>query len=275
MKDCNYMLGLHDQYRDYYHRATSYDSFYSVYTSDTKRPSHASWAGGQQDYLCSAFAPYYVKRNYTEILSHGIHLEGSSLDVFTCNEPDECIHPYHPVSRKQCIANRLECFSYMHSKGILPSSEEVNEWALSELVYCPYAPYHFQMNSSAVPRKGIPVPLFNLVYHDCIIIPWPMEKQKHGDDFMLYALLNGGGAYLRKDAAYHNIDGVFENEYEKISEEECINRYQIVAQLQQKVAYQKMLYHEFIHHDPYLQKTIFEDGTTVIINLHNQTFEIH
>ena len=274
IKNCNYMLGLHDQYRDYYHRAASYDPAYSVHTANAKRPSHASWAGGHQDYLCSAFAPLYVKRNYTEILAHNIHLEGSYLDVFTCNEPDECIHPYHPVSRRQCLDNRLECFSYMQSQGILPSSEEVNEWALSQLVYCHYAPYDFQMHASSEPRKGIPVPLFNLVYHDCVLIPWPMEKQKGGDDFMLYALLNGGGAYLRKDAAYPNTDGMFENEYEKLSEEECIKRCQIVAQLQEKVAYQKMVHHEFIHHDPHLQKTVFEDGTTITIDLYKQTFKI-
>mgnify|MGYP000081471351 FL=1 len=91
---------------------------------------------------------------------------------------------------------------------------------------------------------------------------------------MLYALLNGGGAYLRKDAAYPNTDGMFENEYEKLSEEECIKRCQIVAQLQEKVAYQKMVHHEFIHHDPHLQKTVFEDGTTITIDLYKQTFKI-
>ena len=45
IKNCNYMLGLHDQYRDYYHRAASYDPAYSVHTANAKRPSHASWAG--------------------------------------------------------------------------------------------------------------------------------------------------------------------------------------------------------------------------------------
>lgn len=35
-------------------------------------------------------------------------------------------------------------------------------------------------------RMGIPVPLFNLVYHDCFILPWPMEKDKKTTCCMRY-----------------------------------------------------------------------------------------
>ena len=45
------------------------------------------------------------------------------------------------------------------------------------------------------PKQGIPVPLFNLVYHDCVIIPWMMEKHEN-EDYMLYALINGGAPYF-------------------------------------------------------------------------------
>lgn len=90
---------------------------------------------------------------------------------------------------------------------------------------------------------------------------------------MLYALLNGGGAYLRKDAAYPNTDGMFENEYEKLSEEECIKRCQIVAQLQEKVAYQKWCIMN-LSITILIFKNCFEDGTTITIDLYKQTFKI-
>lgn len=48
---------------------------------------------------------------------------------------------------------------------------------------------------------GVSLPLFNLVYHDCVIEPWMMEKLNDTDDYMLYALLNGGAPYLVRDGA--------------------------------------------------------------------------
>ena len=58
------------------------------------------------------------------------------------------------------------------------------------------------------PKQGIPVPLFNLVYHDCVIIPWMMEKHEN-EDYMLYALINGGAPYFDRNGAYDGTDGAF------------------------------------------------------------------
>ena len=60
-------------------------------------------------------------------------------------------------------------------------------------------------------KEAIPVPLYNLVYHDCVIQPWMMEKVSEEEDYMLYALLNGGAPYLIRDAAYPNTDGAFDD----------------------------------------------------------------
>ena len=63
---------------------------------------HANWAGGRQNYLCASLAPKYVKRNYTEILKH-INLDCVYLDVFSCNEMDECFNLEHLMTRKECM----------------------------------------------------------------------------------------------------------------------------------------------------------------------------
>lgn len=274
MKEEQDMLALHDQYRDYYHKARSYHRDNSVKHSDGTYPSHAHWAGGPQDYLCPSLALSYVKRNFNELFAHQIHVEGSYLDVFTCNEPDECANPLHPLTRKEALECRNQCFAWLMAKGILPSSEEVNEWALPHLVTAHYAPYEFMMHSVSTPRHGIPIPLFNLVYHDCFLIPWPMDIQRDHDDYMLYAMLNGGGAYLDKDGAYPNTDGVFMDEYTPLSIKEKIERHRIVADLQKKVAKQKMIHHCFINNDALRQKSTFEDGTTVEINLHTNHVDV-
>lgn len=273
MEECGYMFGVHDQYRDYYMDAATFDEEYAIHNVQGQIPKFARWAGGWQSYLCASQAPYYVKRNFEELFRHGIHLEGTYLDVFTCNEGDECSHPHHRMTRKECFEYRAACFEYLSSRNILPSSEEVSDWSMKSLVFCHYGPYDFMLAGPDAPRKGIPVPLFNLVYHDCLILPWPMDRIPGQEDYMLYALLNGGAAYLDKDGAYPNVDGAFDASYEE-KLDEAVDRYRRVASLQERVAKCEMVKHEFLDGDWMKQRTTFSNGTVVSVNFHDQSYQI-
>lgn len=264
-----YLFGIHDQYRDYYHKAPSFDPMYAVQNVDGTYPEHARWAGGPQSYLCASQALYYVRRNFQEILSY-VPLDGAYLDVFTCNEGDECADPRHRMTRRECYEYRCQCFDWLIAHEILPSSEEVSDWSMRSLVFCHYAPYAFQLEAPDAPRKGVPVPLFNLVYHDCVIIPWMMD-QYPGLDHMLYALLNGGAPYLRRDPAYAGIDGAFVGE--ALSTAEVVERSGIVSRLHRKVAWEKMLEHHFLDDSYDRQETVFE-STRVRVDLKAGTYEI-
>lgn len=136
------------------------------------------------------------------------------------------------MTRRDCYMYRGNCFSWLLSQGILTSSEEVSDWAVPYLVFCHYAPYDFMLRPSETPKKGIPVPLFNLVYHDCVIEPWMMDRVSKDEDYMLYALLAGGAPYLVRDGAYPNTDGAFDGE--KISLEEMTERCRVVTELHEK-----------------------------------------
>lgn len=273
MHECGYLFGIHDQYRDYYYAAKTFDENFVTRLADGTIPSHARWAGGPQTYLCATQAPFYVKRNFTEIMDNGIKLDCAYLDVFTCNEGDECSHPWHKMTRRECYEYRNTCFEYLLSKGILPSSEEVNDWAIPSLVFCHYAPYDFMLDRPGSPKKGIPVPLFNLVYHDCLIEPWMMDKVSEEEDYMLYAVLNGGAPYLVRDGAYQNTDGSFAGGVE-ISIEDQIKRCKVVSDLHEKVAKCEMVRHEMVDGNPEVQRTTFADGTVVTVDFQAQTYQI-
>lgn len=273
MHECGYLFGIHDQYRDYYYAAKTFDENFATRLADGTIPSHARWAGGPQTYLCATQAPFYVKRNFTEIMDNGIKLDCAYLDVFTCNEGDECSHPWHKMTRRECYEYRNTCFEYLLSKGILPSSEEVNDWAIPSLVFCHYAPYDFMLDRPESPKKGIPVPLFNLVYHDCLIEPWMMDKVSEEEDYMLYAVLNGGAPYLVRDGAYQNTDGSFAGGVE-ISIEDQIKRCKVVSDLHEKVAKCEMVRHEMVDGNPEVQRTTFADGTVVTVDFQAQTYQI-
>lgn len=187
---CGFLFGIHDQYRDYYLDADTFDEEYAVRLTDGTIPKHKRWAGGPQTYLCGTQAPYYVKRNFQDLFRHGIKLDGAYLDVFTCNEGDECDNPRHRMTRRECYEYRKQCFDWLLARGIMTSSEEVSDWSMQSLIFCHYAPYSFMLKSPGTSREGIPVPLFNLVYHDCVLEPWMMDKTEGMEDFMGYALLN-------------------------------------------------------------------------------------
>ena len=273
MHACGYLFGIHDQYRDYYYAAKTFDENFATRLADGTIPSHARWAGGPQTYLCATQAPFYVKRNFTEIADNGIELDCAYLDVFTCNEGDECSHPWHKMTRRECYEYRNACFEYLLSKGILPSSEKVNDWAIPSLVFCHYAPYDFMLDRPGSPKRGIPVPLFNLVYHDCLIEPWMMDKVSEEEDYMLYAVLNGGAPYLVRDGAYQNTDGSFAGGVE-ITVEEQIERCKVVSDLHEKVAKCEMVRHEMVDGNPEVQRTTFADGTVVTVDFRAQTYQI-
>ncbi|HIV38115.1 MAG TPA: hypothetical protein H9747_03830 [Candidatus Blautia stercorigallinarum] len=273
MHKYGYLFGIHDQYRDYYLSAPSFDENFACRLPDGTIPRHKRWAGGPQSYLCATQAPYYVKRNFKALEDHGIRLDCAYLDVFTCNEGDECDNPLHRMTRKECYEHRARCFRYLLKKGILPSSEEVNDWAVTSQVFCHYAPYDFMMRAPGTPKQGIPVPLYNLVYHDCVIQPWMMEKISEEEDYMLYALLNGGAPYLVRDGAYPNTDGAFEDRVE-MTLEECITRAKVVSDLHEKVGKCQMVRHEFVEGNPQVQKTVFSNGISVQVDFQKQTYEI-
>lgn len=273
MQKCGYMFGIHDQYRDYYMDAESFDEEYATRLADGRIPQHKAWAGGPQSYLCATQAPYYVRRNFNEILSHGIKLDGTYLDVFTCNEGDECANPNHRMTRRDCYEYRRKCFDWLLSKGILTSSEEVSDWSMNSLVFCHYAPYQFMLQAPGTPKSGIPVPLFNLVYHDCVIEPWMMDKVSEKEDFMLYALLNAGAPYFIRDGAYANTDGSFGG-CEEFSQEEMKKRCEVVSSLHEKVAMCEMVKHELLDGQGRKQRAIYSDGTVVEIDFETGSYKL-
>jgi len=257
MQELGFMFGVHDQYRDYYLDAPSYDPDNAAMSADGSIFEMARWDGGRQNYLCASLAMDYVRRNFEELFAHGIHLEGTYLDVFTCNELDECKNPRHPMTRRACIDARCRCLNYLTAHGVCPSSEEVNDWAMGAQVFCHWAPYFSQ--------TAIAAPLFNLVYHDCVIIPWKMEAGEwgipQGTTGFLNALLCGGMGYMSETAEGEEL-------------EENIRQWRVIRELQEHVAMEAMVSHEFLSEDRTRQRTRFADGTQVTVDFKANTYQI-
>lgn len=253
----NIIFAIHDQYRDYYLDAETYNEQLAVRGINDNIRKHCEWAGGWQSLLCAKYSLGYLRRNMDEILDNSVKLKGVYLDVFSAAPLDECFHPGHKMSKKECIDYRVECFNYIRSKGMVISSEEPIDFAVPYLDLVHWGPY---IDPGTIgPANGIPVPLFNLVYHDCIILPWKLGKRICGmpqnDSSFLHGLLNGGMGYLSINP-----------------DRDEIKKVETICRLHKKVGYEEMVAHEFLSEDYRRQKTTFSDGTTIEVDFKKERY---
>ncbi|OQB41589.1 MAG: Endo-alpha-N-acetylgalactosaminidase glycoside hydrolase [Candidatus Latescibacteria bacterium ADurb.Bin168] len=188
-----WLFTTHDNYIDYYLDAPTYREYLARVAEDGTVPGKAWWYGGAQTFLCEKNALGFVRRNFEEILRRQVPLRATYLDVFSIIEMLECYHPDHPMRREQSLQARAECFEWVRSRGIVLSSEEPTDWSVPYIDFCYWAPVAMADESPDSPTFGIPVPLFNQTYHDCVVTPAPLGKSGaiSEKDAFLYALLYG------------------------------------------------------------------------------------
>ena len=279
-RELGYVFALHDQYRDYYYDSPVFDKNKTVTNIDGSNPYCSIWDGGEHSYLCSCFALDAVKKTYAELEENGVDVQGAYLDVFSIMPGDECFHKDHRITREESMKLRGECFDYLNGKGFVMSSEEPGMQLLNHLALVHHGPHALipQENGKAV---GIPVPLGNLVYHDCIMVPWNWFNNwgiPKGDDGDLYGALNAGMPYihpygneLRKIGTDNRTADV-----EMMSDEELkkeLERIKPLCELQAKLYNKEMVKHEFLGSFR-KQKATYSDGTSVTIDLDKNTYEV-
>ena len=262
--ELSFFFGLHDQYRDYYYDSPHFDLDNAIVDVKGEHPYHDYWFGGPHSFLCAKLASEYVRRNYDEFERLGIKVDGSYLDVFSVVELDECFHPLHPMTRKECAEARAHCLNILTDRGIIPSSEETIGCMVNAIALCHHAPFYTtDWEDRNAENVGIPIPFFNLVYHDCIITPWYGIHQKGAwgiagtDRGFYWALLCGGTIYYDVDASAEDIA------YGKVA-----------LELHKQVALCELTAHEFIEGHPRRRRSTFSDGTVVECDFDAETFTI-
>jgi len=259
IRELGYLFSLHDQYRDYYVDAPSYDPQFAVHEEDAATPSDSfpgtrfgltkeglipfldHWEGGKQTYLNSRFMLGHLVKNYQWLLDHGIRPQGTYLDVFGYVPPDEDFNPEHPTTRTEAIRDRINCYNWSRNNLGFVGTEAAVDWTV------PYA----DISSPLGPGRAVAVPLFNLVYHDAIITPY-----QPGD---FRGLLNGGAP---------QIQGNRELTPEDLAQ---IRR---MAALHRRVALLEMTKHEFLDANYRKERSTFADGTTVTVDWDAKTVVI-
>lgn len=261
---------LHDQYRDYYTDAPSWNPDFAVHEGDTTSAPDAfpgtrfggdwkegyipfmnHWDGGTQSYLSSRFMLGFLVKNYKLLFEHGIHPQGSYLDVFGYVPPDQDFNPNHPNTRTDSMKYRAAVFEWVkHNLGIV-GTEAGSDWVI------PYADYttpreNRGANTGTNPeyRDAIQIPLYSLVYHDAVV------SQSSPND------LHG---FLYGDVPLMNGRGGTPADPEQI---------RTMAALHKRVGMLQMTDHEFLGGGYRKERTTFADGTTVTVDWDRKTVTV-
>lgn len=259
-KELGYLYNLHDQYRDYYVDAPSYDPQFAVHEEDATSPATTFpgtrfgtwkegqipfmdyWDGGKMAYMNARLAVGHMVKNYQVMFDHGIRMQGSYLDVFGYVPPTEDFNPERPVTRTDSMHCRAQCFQWARNNLGIVGTEAGADWVV------PYVDY----SSDAKAGQCISAPLYTLVYHDAIMTP------EGGTGDPLRCLLNGGFASVPR-----NLD-----------DGKAMDLMRTICALHKRVALLEMTRHEFLDKTSRRERSTFADGTTVTIDRDTGTFEI-
>ena len=266
-----YIFGIHDQYRDFYYSCKKFDMSLAVRNIDGSNPYCSIWAGGPHTWLCASKAKDYLKFTHKELEEHGIFVKGVYLDVFSIMWGDECFDPEHPATREESIKYRGECFDYLREKGIIVSSEEPGALMVNYLDLVHHAPYALRPQERGVP-VGVPVPLLNLVYHDCIFVPWIVDGTggwgiPDGDSGFLHCILNAQTPYFTP----------YDEKGNDLGDEEVkarIGKVLEICEIQKKLYSKELVRHEFLSEDGRQQRTVYSDGSTITVDFDKNTYYI-
>jgi len=258
--ELGYPFILHDQYRDYYVDAPSYDPQFAIHEEDDSLPAKAAfgsrfgdwkegqipfmrhWDGGKQSYLNSRFQVGHLKKNYQLMFDHGIHPDGIYIDVIGYVPPDEDYNPEHPTTRSDAMRGQEALLNWSRQNLGFTATEAGSDWVI---------PYVDSVNQSGSAGKTNTVPLYFLVYHDAVQVSFGSQRSG-GDRNLLQGILFGGVPELPVDV--QNVDV------------KRLSLLKEMAALNKRVGLLEMTDHEFLDKDRSAERSTFADGTTVTVD---------
>ncbi|MCL2832020.1 MAG: glycoside hydrolase [Treponema sp.] len=266
-RSLGYILSLHDNYQDYYLNAPSYNEECLVKKSDGSVQTGGIWDGGQCRIICSHEALDLARSNVDKV-QNGTEITSYYLDTTIAAKLYECHDKNHPQTRIDDKQSRYTLLTDLQKLGLIVGTEGGNDWAVPVCTYFEGLPGSGTGTNAGVEASGfgISAPLFYLVYHDSVICYWqhgqPYGREDH-INHMLFDLLNA------QPSSWSII-------YEQFGDMEplILDAYRLLGRFHTKTAHCQMVNHEYLKKDFTVQKTVFSDGSEVIVNFDILSFSL-
>lgn len=168
-----YVLNLHDNYQDIYRDSPSWDERYIMKTPDGKLSRGGHWAGGIAYLTCSQMALELARRPQNLLAVKRLsNADSYFIDTTYAAGLQECFDPAHPLTRADDMRWKIALSDYARDVFGIFGSECGREWAI------PHADFFegitgvsggYFHDAKLTGKLGATViPLFELVYHECI-----------------------------------------------------------------------------------------------------------
>jgi hypothetical protein len=128
-----------------------------------------------QYWLSIQGAPERNQRALASLPEHGVHMDVLYYDGYSAaSHPVEDFNPAHPCTLRDVYEGQNRCFADSRRAGIMPGAELARFWAMRDCDYWFYTDWSsdrlFNTENKGCPGPvGVPVPLFELVFHDCYL----------------------------------------------------------------------------------------------------------
>lgn len=258
VKSKGYLFALHDNYDDYYPDAPTYDEKYILRNFDGSLHKGGIWDGGPCYITCPSVRESLLNRNLEKI-TQSIPLNAYYLDVITNTSHYECYDERHPITRKEDLEYRLKVLENLASRGLVVGGERGTDWALPVVGFCEGlsgggAGYHRGVGY----RVGLTIPLFYLVYRECVVGYWqhgtPHGREDHTNHVLLDLLNGQPSSWSIEYDQWQDLSVLFKQTYD------------LLGKHHQRTAHLAMTDHQILSKDFMVQSSELSDGTKVWVN---------
>ncbi len=218
VKKNGYLFALHDNYDDFYPDAPSFDEKYILRNHDGSLHKGGVWDGGLCYITCPAQREELLNRNMA-LIQKDIPLNAYYFDVVTNTSHYECYDENHPMTRKEDLAYRLALLDNIVDRGLVIGGERGTDWAMPVVGFCEGLSgggtgYH----RGLIYRTGLTVPLFYLVYRECVVGYWqhgtPHGREDHANHVLLDLLYGQPSSWSIEYAQWKDLKPMIKETYD-------------------------------------------------------------
>lgn len=207
------------------------------------------------------------------------------FDTTTAKALTECWDPSHRMTKSEDRESRRARLEEVASWGILIGSEAGYDWAFDVYDFCSSNPRRAMETGLPVPARHIP--LLGLVYHDSVVsYGWeydPYNKSYFGEDWsrdkLLHDVMAGNPPTISPVMGYFPVirrpAPPVESRWvrwEDPATQQLLHDALPVAQLHGRTAHQQMVDHAFLDDEGLVSRSVYQDGTTVLVNSSAQEY---
>ena len=245
-----FLTFIQDNYQDIYRQSPSFPQGICK-NRDGRLLRGGIWLGGQAYILDSTASLAYARRNWENLKTLGLRAIYS--DTITAELFKQSWEPGNTQTRSQDEALKIELLRFFKTQGLVLASECGADFGVPWLDWAPVPP------GPRVP--GETIPLFSLVFHDCVFRAHGFFGPADGFDMKqvraasLPTMLHGN---------FFLAGGFTADSWAK-SREAFVASLAIDAWHAQ-VGLDRMTRHEFLAEDSQVEMTTFSSGASIIVN---------